>query len=192
MHELERLGHRVRSLFGRGRATIVDDSGPVQILQADMGPIGPDGSSLSIIDGIRHLAQFGFSSHPPAQSDIVVLNIGGDRGNNVAIATGHQTYRPRGLAAGDVCLYDIRSGQTVSLTSDGITLTDAWGNTVTMAQGEMTLTHDTKITLSAPIVQIDSDDTRLGGAGGQPVARVGDPVSTGGTISAGSGHVTSD
>jgi phage gp45-like len=192
MHELERLGHRVRSLFGRGRATIVDDSGPVQILQADMGPIGPDGSSLSIIDGIRRLAQFGFSSNPPAQSDVVVLNIGGDRGNNVAIATGHQTYRPRGLNPGDVCIHDIRTGQTVRLTAAGVTLTDAWGNTITMAQGAMTMTHATKITLSSPIVEIDSGDLRLGGSGGKAVARVGDPVSSGGTISAGSGHVTSD
>jgi len=189
---LDRLGHRVRSLFGRGRVTIVDDSGPVQILQSDMGPIGPDGASLSIIDNIPRLAQFGLSSNPPAQSDVVVLNFGGDRGNAVAIACGHQTYRLRNLNSGDVALYDIRSGQTVTLTATGLTLTDAWGNTVAMAQGAMTLTHATQITLSAPTILLDSADVQLGASGGQAVARVGDPVSGGGTISAGSGHVTSD
>jgi phage gp45-like len=192
MHELTRLGHRVRSLFGRGRVNIVDDAGPVQLLQADMGPIAPDGSSLSIIDNIPRLAEFGFSSNPPAQSDIAVLNLGGDRGNNVAIATGHQAYRVTGLNPGDVCIYDIRSGQTVRLTAAGVTLTDAWGNTVAMAQGQMTLTHATQVTVSAPTILLDGD-VQLGSAsGGKPVARVGDPVSSGGTISAGSAHVTSD
>ena len=131
-----------------------------------------DGTSLSIIDKIPHLGHFGVAANPPAQSDVIVLNIGGDRGNSVAIACGHQTYRLKNLNPGEVALYD------------------QWGNTVVLTQAGMTLTHATKITLSAPTIEFDANDVRLGAAGGPAVARVGDVVS-GGTIASGSTKVTS-
>ena len=167
-----RVAHRLRSLFGRGKVTLADDSGVVQMLQIDLGPIGPDGQSLSIRDKAPRVGEFGLASNPPLGTHAVVLHFGGDRSNSVVIGTNHQTYRLKNLNPGETALYD------------------HWGNTVVLTEAGMTLTHTAKITLSAPIIELDANDVRLAGAGGAAVARVGDPVSSG-TISSGSTKVTS-
>lgn len=134
--EINRLGHRLRSMIGRGRLTLVDDTGPAQTAQIDLGPIGPDGKSMSIRDNTFRLAEYGFSSHPPAGADAMVLHLGGDRSNSIIVSTGHQQYRLRNLGAGEVALYD------------------QWGNTVRLGEAGMTLTHTAKITLAAPTVDV--------------------------------------
>jgi hypothetical protein len=74
--------------------------------------------------------------------------------------------------------------QTIAVGAGGITLTDQWANSVTMAEGVMTLKHTTQIVVQAPAVA-------LGATGGPAVARVGDTVNlTTGVIQTGSAKVT--
>ena len=176
--ELVRFSRRIMMLIGRGRITGVDDSGAVQKVQVNRGP-----ASDSIRDRAPLAGLFGLTSNPPVGSDVIVLSVGGDFSNCVAIATNHQGLRPKGLSAGDVWIYD-GVGQTVKLNAAGVTVTDQWGNTVAMAEGQMTLTHSAKVIVNAPAVE-------LGGAGGAAVARVGDSVNlTTGKIVSGSTKVT--
>jgi phage baseplate assembly protein V len=101
----------VRSL-GRGRLTRVDDSGPVQLVQMQL-------SQNETRDSTPRLCEYGFSSNPPAGSDAVAVFLAGNRINGVVIACGHQQYRMRGLASGEVAISDNR-GQSVYLSAAGI------------------------------------------------------------------------
>lgn len=112
LDQVERIWRRVLLLVGRGRVTLVDDSGAVQFMQARL-----DSSSLK--DGIPRLAEYGFQSNPPVGSDVTVLFMAGNRSDGVVIACGHQTYRMRGLADGEVAISDDK-GQHVYLSAAGI------------------------------------------------------------------------
>lgn len=115
MRELiERLWGRVSRMVGRGRVSLVDDAGSVQLLQVALG-------ADETQDKIPRLAEYGFTSMPPVGSDAVVLFLAGERSNGVVVATGNQRYRLKGLRNGDVALYDMR-GQSVMLTDSGIVL----------------------------------------------------------------------
>jgi phage baseplate assembly protein V len=139
---VERLYRRILLAVGRGRITLVDDSGPVQKVQIRLSP-------LELRDKTPRLAEFGFTSNPPAGSDAVPVFVAGDRSNAVIIATGNQTYRLRGLASGEVALYDSR-GQSVELRQDGIRVITPLKVTVT-AGGDMKL--------SAPNIELDASSS---------------------------------
>ena len=133
---IERVWRRVMLMTGRGRVTVVDDSGPVQMLQVQLG-------ADEVKDKTPRLAQYGLTSSPPVGSDCMVVFLGGERSNGVAIATGHQASRLKGLKAGEVALYD-DLGQEVRISRSGITIRGA-GLPVTITGAPL-------ITLDAPAV----------------------------------------
>jgi phage gp45-like len=91
------------------------DIGPIQTIQGQLDP-------LSRRDAIPVMMHYGFSSSMPVNGDKVVLFIGGDPSKAVAIATGHQTYRPRGLLPGQAVMYDMW-GHLFVLNAGGAALT---------------------------------------------------------------------
>ncbi|WP_185733023.1 phage baseplate assembly protein V [Burkholderia seminalis] len=104
--------NRVRSLFGRGRITLVDDTGPVQIVQLRM-------NGLEVPSGRYRVPEFGFSSNPPTGSDALALHVAGDRSAGAVVGTNHQESRPRGLAPGESILYS-QDGKSVYLKNGSI------------------------------------------------------------------------
>ncbi|MCM2493406.1 phage baseplate assembly protein V [Burkholderia glumae] len=103
---------RIRNLFGRGRITLVDDSGPVQIVQLRM-------NGLEVPAGRFRVPEFGFSSNPPIGSDAVAGHVAGDRSAGVVVGTNHQQSRPRGLSPGESILYS-QDGKSVYLKNGAI------------------------------------------------------------------------
>ena len=118
----ERLVRRVQMMFGRARISYVDDSGPVQKVQVRV-------SALETSDNRLRLAEFGFSSNPPIDSDALFLGISGDRSAVAAIATNHQPSRPRGLLSGESMLYS-QDGKSVYMTAAGGIVVEAKGQDV--------------------------------------------------------------
>ncbi|HEV2364036.1 MAG TPA: phage baseplate assembly protein [Caulobacteraceae bacterium] len=155
LHAAERLWRRALYAIGRGRVTLVDDTGVVQILQADFGPMGPSGS-MALRDNTPRLAEFGFASNPPAGAHFVALSIGGDRSNTVVIATGHQATRLKNLAPGDSALYDSR-GAYVWLTPTGIVI-EAKNQPVTINDAtQVTINASAKVRLVTPRFEVTGD-----------------------------------
>lgn len=111
---LIRVWRRVLNAMRPGKLTLVNDGGPVQLVQISLG-------QSEAQDNMPRLAEYGFTSVPPSGSDALALFIAGDRSNGVVIATGNKSYRITGLADGDVAIYDSR-GQKVVLTSAGINI----------------------------------------------------------------------
>ncbi len=86
------------SPFALARTTTnTNDGGPVQTVQARL-------DALSVRDKIPLLYGFGMTASPPIGADLHVAFLDGDPSKAVAIASGHQTYRLRGLGAGDSAL----------------------------------------------------------------------------------------
>lgn len=109
---LGRLWMRLRLLVGRGRTTQVDDSKGAQVHQVRMG-------ADELRDGTPRVAEYGFVSNPPADTDVIVVFIAGDRSNGVIIGTNNQVVRMRGLATGEVAIHDDK-GRFMLLGATGI------------------------------------------------------------------------
>lgn len=147
----ERLVRRVQMMFGRARISYVDDSGPVQKVQVRV-------SALETSDNRLRLAEFGFSSNPPIDSDALFLGISGDRSAVAAVATNHQPSRPRGLQSGETMLYS-QDGKSVYMTAAGGIVVEAKGQDVVVnnakdvtwnCTGDFTLNCGGKFNVVAP------------------------------------------
>ena len=138
------------SLIGRGRIKSVNDSGPVQTMQVQLGN--------EIHDNLPRLADFGFNSLPPVDTDVCVLFIGGDRSNGVAISTGHQSTRKKNLFPGESALYD-SIGKFIHLTKDGIII-DAANQFVTVNNATtVTVNASSTVTVNTPADVVVNSDT---------------------------------
>lgn len=148
---IERLFRRLQAMFGRGRLTFVDDSGPVQKMQVRM-------SGLEVFDNRPRLLDFGFSSNPPLGADIYMVSASGDRGGGTVFATNHQESRPRGLLPGESMQYS-KDGKRIYLTASGGIVIEAKGqdvavndaaNVVWNCSGDFTLNLGGKFKVVAP------------------------------------------
>lgn len=122
---------RLRLLVMRGRVQIVDDAGAAQLVQVKI-------QTGWVQDKVPRLAEYGLHSNPPAGADAVLLFLGGNPGDGVVIATGHQQYRLH-LLPGEVALADDQ-GQVVKLSRSGIEITAPLGVAIT---GDLSVTGNT-------------------------------------------------
>lgn len=144
------LFHRLVSLFSVGRVTTGDDSGVIQTVQVQ--------SPHEVRSDTPVLQHFGFSSSLPVGTDVVILSQGGNRSSAVVVASGHQTYRIKGLNQGEVAVYN-QWGQCVRLTENGIVV-EANGKPVTVNSAttlEVTATEGVK--MITPSLKVTGDIT---------------------------------
>lgn len=113
MEHFKRVQARVAQVMRIAKVLITADDADVQKMQVHL-----DGE---VHDNLASLAHFGFTSVPPLGSDVVVLFANGERSNGVAVASNHKASRVRGLAPGDVAVFDVR-GICIRLSSAGITI----------------------------------------------------------------------
>lgn len=146
-----RMHRSVASIVGRGRVKYVSDSGVVQILQVQM-------NGLEIPDNRYRVAEFGFTSNPPIDSDVIALHVAGDRSAGAVIGTNHQASRPTGLSAGESMIYS-QDGKQIYLTADGGIVVEAKGQDVVVndaanvtwnCTGDFTLNVGGKFNVVAP------------------------------------------
>lgn len=157
---MQRLWRRVQLVTGWGRVSFSDDSQSAQLLQIKL-------NDSETRDGTPRIAEFGFTSRPPDESDVVLVFLGGDRSKGVVVATGHQASRPRGLARGESMLYDLW-GKSIHLTADGGIVIEAQGTPVTVNNATVvTINASEKVQLNTPLLRV----TGLNGVGG--VVKVG-------------------
>lgn len=70
-------------------------------------------------ENVEHLEPYGFTSAAQNGAEAVVLFPGGDRSHGVAVVVADRRFRLKGLARGEVALYDDQ-GLSVTLTRAGI------------------------------------------------------------------------
>jgi phage gp45-like len=113
---IERLERALQLQFALSRSTAPSvDTGAVQLNQGQIDP-------LSLQDNIPTLLNYGFSSSLPVGGDKAMIFIGGNRSQGVAVATGHQAHRYKGLTEGEVVMHDMW-GNSIHMTAAGIVIT---------------------------------------------------------------------
>lgn len=135
---VERLWRRVLHLVASARVLIVRDAGPAQLIQASL-------NAATLCDDVPRLAEYGFTSAPPAGADAIAVAVAGDSSGMVIIATNHQTYRLRGLGDGEVAVHDDK-GQSIELRASGIVINGAALPMTIRTTGGLSIEADTTFT----------------------------------------------
>jgi phage baseplate assembly protein V len=152
---MQRLWRRLQLVTGWGRVSFSDDSQSAQLLQIKL-------NDSETRDGTPRIAEFGFTSRPPDESDVVLVFLGGDRSKGVVVATGHQPSRPRDLVRGESMLYDLW-GKSIYLTKDGGIVIEAQGAPVTVNNATVvTINATDRVMMNTPLLQV-SGDIQAGG-----------------------------
>jgi phage baseplate assembly protein V len=86
-------------LVMRGKVHQVDDSGEFQKLQISFG----EGNARNKVSRIQN---FGFTSHPPKNSEALCLFLGGNPDLPIALACDHAGKRVTGLKEGESAMYN--------------------------------------------------------------------------------------
>lgn len=146
---------RIQLTIGKGRVTAIDDSGSVQKVQAQL-------NGFETRDATPRLAEFGFTSNPPANSDVVFVFLGGNRTSGVAVATNHQPSRPTGLQPGEVQVYDLW-GKSIYLTKDNGIVIDAKDTDITINNAKtVAVNASSEVVLNTPKLQVNGDIVATG------------------------------
>ncbi|MGE4528579.1 MAG: phage baseplate assembly protein V [Rhodospirillaceae bacterium] len=159
---IDPLTKRVRLLVGKGTLHLVNDAPQVQTVQATF-------LAGETRDDVERSQDYGFTSVPLPGMQPIAVFVGGDRSNGIVLAVADRTYRLRGLAGGEVAIYD-DLGQKVHLTRAGIVVGGA---------GLPVIVTDTpKVTLDTPLVHCTGDLLVDGNADAK--GEITDRIETGG------------
>lgn len=179
-----RAHNAVKMVLGRGRIQLVgnNDQGPVQTVQVIV-------SAKETMD-LPRVAEFGFASRPPKDSDCIVVFLNGERTWGVVVGTNNQKFRMSLENDGEAALHDA-FGKSIWLKKDGGIVVEANNEAVE-------INHAKKITLGAGTdgiaittggnvtVDLGGKDLTFSnvgnialGPGGKKVVVDGDPVSGG-------------
>lgn len=136
------LRSRVLNMVARAVISGVDDSKKLQLLQ------------LGILAGETHdelerFQEYGFSSVPRDGAEAVVIFPGGTRDHGLAIGVEDRRYRIKGLAGGEVAVYNDTGAKIVMRASGDIDLVPKTGQKVKVT-GDVDVTGT--LTASADVV----------------------------------------
>lgn len=132
---------RVALMISRAVLTMADDTTLLQEVQAKL--LG--GETLSALERFQ---EYGFTSVPLAGAEALALSLGGNRSHTVIVGVDDRRYRLKGLAGGEVALYDDR-GQHIHLTRTGVD-GNVVGDLTATVSGDIQATVAGQSTLDCP------------------------------------------
>lgn len=106
------LAHQLRGMIVRGVVSTSNDGGETQTVDVEIAA----GHKLT---GVEVLQASGVSSRAKDGGLVVLLAVGGDGGDMVALPVADPSGRMGGLEPGEVALYDPASGARVHIKADG-------------------------------------------------------------------------
>lgn len=109
---LSPIARRVGLMIVRGTVSSVDDSKSLQTMQVSL-------LADQVRDIVERFQQYGFTSVPNKDAEVIVLHIGGDGDHSIVVAVDDRSSRPTGLSAGESCMYTSQNGKRVYAKSDG-------------------------------------------------------------------------
>jgi phage baseplate assembly protein V len=129
------LADRAALSIARAILRVVDDTMPIQAVQADL-------LSGETRDRVERMQEYGFTSVPLPGCRGIALFVGGDRSHGAVIATEDNRYRKKGLNAGEVAIYTdegdsiyLRRGRIIQITAANGVVVNA--PAVTVASGDV-------------------------------------------------------
>lgn len=136
----------LRGLIVRAEVRGVADAGETQAIVAET-------HEGIVRSGVEVLSPFGLASVPPAGGITLLLAVGGDQGDMVALPLACPSARFGGLAAGETVLHDaagnrlhFRNGGLVELHAAASISVKAGGTEMVVAEDGVTITGDLTVT----------------------------------------------
>lgn len=166
----------IRQAF-RGVLHLVKSTDNIQKVQAS-------GLADETLQDVELMQQFGFTSVPPANTQAVILPIGGQTTHGIVIATENGSFRVKNLQGGEVAVYD-ESGSSIVLKK---------GRLIEIDCDVLKINAATKVDISSPLVETDQVFTAQGqinGNGGMAV-QGGSGASFTGNVEQRGGSFTTD
>jgi phage baseplate assembly protein V len=120
---INRLGARVRGMVSRAVVNLINDATKLQGVQITL-------MADQVADDVERFQNYGLTSVPLPGAEAVALAVGGSTAHTVVVVVDDRRYRLKGLAGGEVALYD-DLGHKVHLTRSGIVI-DGAGHLVKM------------------------------------------------------------
>lgn len=133
----QNLANDVRQAF-RGVLHLVKSADNIQKVQAS----GLADETLQDVELMQH---FGFTSVPPANTQAVILPIGGQTSHGIVIATENGSFRVKNLQGGEVAVYD-ESGSSIVLKK---------GRLIEIDCDVLKIKAASKVDISSPLVKTD-------------------------------------
>lgn len=90
---------------------------------------------------VEHWEPYGFTAAPQAGAEALVAFPGGKRSHGVVVAVADRRYRLKGLAGGEVAMYDDQ-GQKVVMGRSGMTIVSKGNVTLDCSGGDLIVTGD--------------------------------------------------
>jgi phage baseplate assembly protein V len=151
------LKRGLQLMVGRAVIKAVADDPRMQTAQLEL----LDGE---VRDGVEVFQHYGFSSVPLAESEAIVVSVGGNRDHGIVVAHGDRRSRPTGLEAGDVAVYH-NEGHLIVLKANGLIEMTA-ATQVRITAPTLEVTAETKIRFDTPLLEVTGDiKDRCDGAG---------------------------
>ncbi len=167
------LFRRLRLLMTFARQLRVDDSGDLQVMQIE-GLLG------ELRDDVPRISEWGFASTPPADSQLVVIALGADRGQLVVIGCEDRRTRRKNLPDGAVEVYSAHATARIRIDAAGVISIDGTslngttgpvtlnvtGNVAITASGTATITATGAATVNGSAVTVNATGAATVNAGG--------------------------
>ena len=100
----------VLSMVGKAVINAVNDTGDLQVIKIKS-------MHEETIEDVERIQEFGLTSNPPKNSEIVYIAVGGDKNNIIAIASDSSAHRPK-LETGETAIYNAH-GVLIKLDKNG-------------------------------------------------------------------------
>lgn len=139
----------------RGVLNLVKSADNIQKVQVS-------GLAEETLQDVELMQHFGFTSVPPANTQAVILPIGGQTSHGIVIATENGAFRVKNLQGGEVAVYD-ESGSSIVLKK---------GRLIEIDCDVLKIKAASKVDISSPLVETDQVFTAQGqinGNGGMAV-----------------------
>ena len=95
---LNPLRRGLAHIVTRAVVTLVNDAAKMQALQVSL-------LADEQLDGVEHWQPYGFTAHPLAGAEALVLSVGGHRAHSVVVSCADRRYRLVGMEGGEVAIF---------------------------------------------------------------------------------------
>ena len=147
MSEARATHRRVMNMICRGVLATTDDDNGMQLQQVSL--LRDEAKTA-----VERFQNYGFSSNAPADSEVIVVFVGGGRDHGVVVGTDDRASRFTGLAAGEVAIYT-NEGDSIVLRRDSII--EITTKTLIITAEEVVTIKADKLEIEAPEIAIKGD-----------------------------------
>ena len=136
---------KLRDLIVRAFVARTDETTPIRYLQVGV-------FSGELQDDVEHFEPYGYTSAPLTGAEVLLTHLDGDRSHPIAAVVTDRRYRPTGLRAGEIWVFD-NLGRKIYLSADGIKV-DGKDSPITVTTSSSAKVQASEITLDAPTVTV--------------------------------------